>query len=457
MTGILIVDDDRRDAAVTQAAVTVALRASGKPAVEIQLAHSMKEGLELLRRDKPRLVITDLFMPQGKLDDLMVRCDEMEFPHGFRFLRECSFLKSRARRLVSTLYWNYPGFARYADISSKLADGAIPKDIFYAVGTLRDRDELQLKNYEDFPPMRVLVVALDILLADAPSAHLKLHLQSLYEDASAYLRALPDTAAHIRKHVFEPSAVKTRPKLPRSAADEKQWTPDDLAQQMAAGPWLPMFSVTSSAAREAESEGGYAIMMKAIAETEDWRINVRTMHRMPKKDYLRYFESNRDQTNPYIPYYSQGAMPIEDEQRPFLSPKTRKMNDGGCGDRALAQLLLTLGFFTNWCHIRKYQHVLTAEEIAAVILQRTKNHYRDDQKSARDQISRDLEALDWLVTREIMRHDRAWYQYFKVCRIPVIDSSRAGQERSDTNYRYKLNGSVRLFLRAEQATNFLYS
>src|SRR5258708_6264126 len=104
MTGILIVDDDRRDAAVTKAAVTIALRASGKPAVEIQLAHSMKEGLERLRRDKPRLVITDLFMPQGKLDDLTVRCNEMEFPHGFRFLRECSLLKSQARRLVSTLY-----------------------------------------------------------------------------------------------------------------------------------------------------------------------------------------------------------------------------------------------------------------------------------------------------------------------------------------------------------------
>lgn len=101
---ILIVDDEIKDLFMIRAAVEKCLRLLKTYSDDMfLLASNVTEALALAKQYKPRLIITDLFMPSGDMADRKIWSEEMTLPQGLHFLSKLPN-DSHTQKLATTFF-----------------------------------------------------------------------------------------------------------------------------------------------------------------------------------------------------------------------------------------------------------------------------------------------------------------------------------------------------------------
>jgi CheY-like chemotaxis protein len=438
---VLVVDDQRTDAAIIARATRICLDLLGLKS-EFSLASNVHQAETTIAERPPNLIITDLFMPEDDFSELESQCNEMELPRGLEFLQSMNG-QLNVQKLVTTFFWNYPGFSRYSEAFRNLKiDGVLPKDIFYLVGTLA---EPSMANAAEFPPLRILIQALGHLLVNPPNSIKEmrhLHFRSLFDESSAWLSSQAHQVLEIRNGVKVESAASTgEGKIKRaSAAARKPYEPwgdsGEIAEQTFSTPWMPTFKMESANAGGTVTRGMYASLMTEL-EGDNWRIHIQVPSTMEVSDLESREPITWEGEAVELAYHGRDPKPPIREG--FLSPRS-----SGREDRYHAQLLVTLGFFSYWCHLPDQRAARTPGEIAAIISTRTGNSYRNitDIKKIADKISDDLDVLNLKIQNKIRtEYHNTWWRF-----LWRSDSSRViGVKRGDrSQYYYWLNASLKL-------------
>jgi CheY-like chemotaxis protein len=427
---ILIVDDTRVDAFMITRAVQFCCDLLNQP-VEIEAVSSPENAIKSINKKPPDLLITDLFMPENGSKDfsrlpLAVQCKEMEYPAGMSLLS--SLKNARIRRLVTTFFWNYPGFSRYGSMfaNDKNIDGALPKDLFYLVGSLTSAEGEEA----DFAPLRILLQALSILMkprvdhTKSPEPRMdRWHMRSLFDESSAWLSRFPHNVLDVRAEMQG---------KPSDATKESE----DISEYAIAGPWMPAFEVEVSLPKDPLGPGIYKHVIAEIAK-DDYRVHLRTNAKLALSDKAGWGKVSAEFTfdGGSVASKFPRHVPRATEIKNFLTP----YHSGG-DDRFLAQLLVTLGFFSYWCHLPDHRASRTTEDIVQ-ILRDAGHSYRDasDPTKAATTLREDLELINDKIVRRIRdAWKREWWKHFHEKSPLMVIGSR----KSDNQYHYWLNASL---------------
>jgi len=449
---ILIVDDQPVDCAMIQIAVQSCLQLLGKDSqFEIKLVSNPKKAVEIARaRPAPALIITDLFMPDanlmkdGEFSSLPLgkQCDEMEFPHGLDMLTQLKSL-ANVRKLVTTFFWNYPGFSRYTDCIYRpqhaLADGALPKDIFFLVAGLSIGNSRH--DVEHYPPLRILVQALGILLGSRLPTNQphSTYFRSLFDESSSWLIRFPHYVLDLRKSivVVQKKAGSGQHLDAREAplADYDPWDNyDEIVNHGQVSPWLPRFVFHSSIGGLPYSKGIYKRIIKEI-EGREWRMEIEmpAVHTPSAESSIltrTEFTLDGELSEVKHPSRAFGSPSIT-----FLNPKSPARAE----HRKWAQLLVTLGFFSYWCHLPDHRAIRTPEEIDEIIRMNTGKPY-GDLETACSRMYEDIELLEIVTLQKLRkaRHD-AFFRFFILNRdLTIIGHTRLSSNKTG----YWLNASL---------------
>lgn len=451
MRKILVVDDRMQDLCAVKQATEFSLRVLElTDDFSVIVALSADEARAVFDRERPSHVVTDLFMPSGDFTDLDARCDEMEFPKGLELL---DYLTDKpAAVLVTTFYWQYPGFLRYVDYvrSRRNAVGSIPKDLFFLAGRLERHQNCLLTDYAFSTPFCILIQAMGTFLQPPPKTGVGLQLTGLYfssltEQASNWLSLHPSQVFESREMLTvgdgncsgttmagEISAVRSR----RGSLER------GIAEQLAASRWMPSFAVHSAQASYPMQRGWYRALMSEVAAPAGWSLQI--VLPSEKTEQHGYIAGELVFGQKKIKYHTarhqHKTLSIDDFLKPGKEQHTR-----------FAQLLLTLGFFTYWCHIPEYRSALTSLELAQVIEQRGGTKYGHDgdkeydRRKAAELIEDDLEDLMIKIDREIKANfETEWYDQLK--NYTVIGKKKIGDKKSEyyNRFCYWLNASLDL-------------
>jgi CheY-like chemotaxis protein len=433
---ILVVDDTPGDAYIIATAVERCLQALGiESNYEVVSTNGIQQAQKYAQSNKPVLVITDLFMPVDDFGKFEVRCDEIEFPHGLDLI---SSLKDRGCRiLVTTFFWNYPGFSRYLGYFSShpYVDGALPKDLFYLVGMLHE--SISIDDAQNFPPLRILLEVLWTVLKVQPKSDLEIALghmrfRSLFDEASDWLGFHIDHVLEARNDFIVNNSGENERK---KGANRPKYESDDVmdaAEHIFCNPWMPSFVFRSPAGKRPMERGSYRMLMNHIWEG-NWSFDIETSSAMAMQ--IDNFSIKAEKENMKFVYHAR--FPEQLVVGDFLTPH----KPDGVG---FAQILLTLGFFSYWCHLPENRSALTSTEIAQLILDRGGVPYKNEGNtklaSVQKQISEDFEYLDYNIRTAIANSQRKrWWRLLTRGLAPAIIDNRRDKSNE---YRYWLNGSL---------------
>jgi CheY-like chemotaxis protein len=429
---ILIVDDTELDAFMIKRAVQVCCSRLFRDPVQIEAVSSADKAIASIKNQRPDLLITDLFMPEERVADfsslpLPQQCKEMAYPAGMKLLS--SVADAQIRRIATTFFWNYPGFSRYVSMfeSDQNIDGALPKDIFYLVGSLTSTDTREA----DFAPLRILLQALWILMKPRLNEKTSLqpsvdrwHMRSLFEESSAWLSSFPHNVLDVRADMQQKRS---------DAAKES----DDISEYAIVGPWMPAFEVEVSLPKERVLSDIYKDVIGEI-EKNKYRVHLRTAAKLALQDKDEWSEVDDsfefDGKTVASKFTARAARPTEIQN--FLTP-----NHPGDDDKFFAELLVTLGFFSYWCHLPDHRASRTAEEIATILETATGHSYRAlGAAKALSAIRDDVELLNDKISRRIHNQwKREWWKHFhEQGAVMVIGSKR----KTENQYYYWLNASI---------------
>lgn len=453
MVRILVVDDKHKDIFMIKDAVEFCLTLlEPDQKHNVIMAQSAREAQEALSREKPTHILTDLFMPLGDFDrDLMARCDEIEFPQGLELMNRIK--ETDAAALATTFFWQYPGFSRYLDFLETCPNylGTIPKDIFLLVHSLKkEQDGGHLSDYFYSRPFCILIQVLSAFLQAPPKTGIgkqlrKLNFRSWSEQASNWLSSYPSQVLKCHQTLTEISGSNSKETVSGKsfeAGNRNQIEEEKIIEHVKASRWMPCIILDSPEAKHPINKGCYRKLMNDI-ENEDWRIHIdlpietlapvetATKSKLVLKGQeieFRYYSYKREEV--WIP--------------DFLIQGTDR-------DRRLAQLLLTLGFFTYWCHIPDYRNSLVPQELEQVIRKMADVHYgipdtgEYNEGKAIMQIASDLESLRNEINEEIKdKFETKWFDQLKKEYTSVIARKRIGKKGHPhyNRFRYWLNGSL---------------
>ena len=395
--------------------------------------NNRQQAKDYLKNHDVAAVITDLFMPVDDFQKFETRCEEIEFPHGLELI---SFLDDKATRtLVTTFFWNYPGFSRYVDFLDKhsCVNGALPKDVFYMVGTLDESTSIE--DAQSFPPLRILLEAIWTLLKTSPKNKFEINLRqlrfrSLFDESSYWLGAHMDHLVEIRNDlVVEDTNVQER----NAGTNRPKYDPDnviEVTEYLVANPWMPSFVLRSPAGGHLSGRGSYKSLMKYVWDGS-WSFDIEMNTAMAMQTY----NIKAEHENIKLAYHSRFPEQLIVEN--FLTP--RKPNGTG-----FAQLLLTLGYFSYWCHLPENRSALTPNEIARIIVERGGVPYKKEGNTklttVQNHVSEDLEYLDYNIRVAIANSQRKrWWKLLTRSFAPAIIASKRDKSNE---FRYWLNGSV---------------
>jgi hypothetical protein len=307
-----------------------------------------------------------------------------------------------------------------------LADGALPKDIFFLVAGLSvssNGPEIAL-----YPPLRILVEVLEGLLGGAQqnSRSLPRLLRSRFGEASDWLCAFPHHILDLRKETY----IEDKGNSPDPAIGLKKqetayqlWaTYQEISSHSRVSPWMPQFVFHSSIGDPSSSKDIYQKIMNKI-DGQDWKLQIR-LPSDPTPSGNTIFPGDVPLTWQgkelvvRFPMRKFGTIDID-----FLNPKGRVGDD----HRRWAKLLVTLGFFSYWCHLPDHRAVRTGKEIGEIIKKRTGKPYPSlgpQRESSEDlaepvsartgrEISNEIELLEVVIMR-LLQNDRhnVWWRYF---------------------------------------------
>lgn len=434
---ILLIDDQLSDLIMMQRGVEVCLRLLGPSnQFSIVLAKSSDEALNIVSKQVPALIVTDLFMPKGDFSELAVQCDEMEFPEGLHLLSQLNETGFKGKTVVTTFFWDYPGFGRYREIFSSLeVDRIVPKDLWYLAGCLGKGSLNSIKEAGTFTPIRILLET--VYEALNPSSDLPLSKEmnylkgeSLFEESCAWLFANSHLALEARKH--------------GAAHNAETWKPwaesEEINQYGLISPWMPAFILECPRVTQPSGRDLYRTLMEDL-EGDGWAVHMQPtkavkLTPLPKVKHVVELDEKKAQLE-YEPHVVDTPS-IEK----FLNPRKH---------RHYAQLLLTLSFFSYWCHLPDHRASRTVSDLAQIIETRTGRHYRQgiiDRKKVTEQLSDDLESLSLMVLDAIRTEYRNdWWRHFsRHYSVGIIEKVR---DKRGAQYRYWLNASVLLRMRGE--------
>jgi len=229
--------------------------------------------------------------------------------------------------------------------------------------------------------------------------------------------------------VVEDTNVQER----NAGTNRPKYDPDnviEVTEYLVANPWMPSFVLRSPAGGHLSGRGSYKSLMKYVWDGS-WSFDIEMNTAMAMQTY----NIKAEHENIKLAYHSRFPEQLIVEN--FLTP--RKPNGTG-----FAQLLLTLGYFSYWCHLPENRSALTPNEIARIIVERGGVPYKKEGNTklttVQNHVSEDLEYLDYNIRVAIANSQRKrWWKLLTRSFAPAIIASKRDKSNE---FRYWLNGSV---------------
>lgn len=432
---VLIVDDRTCDAAIAGEAVERVTEYLKTERAEIRSVSSLDDAISAIDGTlKPDLVLTDLFL-EPNLSDLEVACSEMEWPQGLRLLEYLKQNRVHCHSVVMSFFWDYPGFGRYMDAIHHLGtDTVLPKEILYFVGRLGSGSI----DTDKYPPLSILAQAYYDLVTDRSSdcpldkRMRRIRANSLFAEACSWLHLNSHLATAVRNDVHDEAEPSKR------SAPSGYKESAGISESFFARAWMPTFLLELGTKYD-DGAKLYHKAMQQLAREDNWRltmappaaIQISAAHGRHNRLHLPSKISGKEADITYF------RLTLQSDAYEFLSPT----NDD---HRALAQLLLTLSFFTYWCHLPDHCAIRTADDLASIMQVRGESPYRNlGLEKAAEAIDEDLDRLDEAIVRIIKKRSwDSWWRYFQRHVIREAGLSVIGNRPHGRQGHYWLNASL---------------